>query len=242
MTVGLYDDCPVVTMAGYVGFTPQWLIFEEAAKSIYDNYGIEVFHAKEFHSTKYQFDGWRRIKKQTYAKEIYDAARDARALDLGISFSVRKSAYKQKKLETKLNANVSDYGFCFTGILNHLLNDAVFKEILGRNGVDITFIVEAGNDNDEDVKRIFNNIRSKYGLERKLNSIAFQPKDSSRALQLADFFAFYSRRHAEATERSGGEIPEENYFLQQMLDHIYTIGEVATDFHAKAPAGARPPS
>jgi hypothetical protein len=75
--------------------------------------------------------------------------------------------------------------------------------------------VEAGNDNDEDVKRTFNNIRAKYGLERKLNSIAFQPKNSSRALQLADFFAFYSRRHVEETERSGGAIPEENVFFER---------------------------
>ena len=199
-------------MAGYVGFLPQWLLFEQKAKIIYNNCGIELFHAKDFHSTRCQFEGWRRIKKQTYAKEIYDAGRDARALDLGISFSVRKAAYKQRKTETGLNANVSDYGFCFTGILNHLLRDAVFKEFLGRDGVDITFVVEAGNDNDEDVKRIFNNIRTKYRLERKLNSIAFQPKNSSRALQLPDFFAFYSRRHVEETERSGGAIPEENFF------------------------------
>jgi hypothetical protein len=176
-------------------------------------------------------EGWRRIKKQTYAKEIYDAGREARALDIGVTFSVRKDAYERRKLETGLNVNMSAYGFCFTAILNHFLRDPVFKEILGRNGVDITFVVEAGNDNDEDVRRIFNSLRAKYRLEHKLNSIAFQPKGSSRALQLADFFAFYSRRHVEATERSGGEMPEENYFIQQMHDHIYVIGEVAADFH-----------
>lgn len=229
---GTHDDCPVITMAGYVGFTPQWLLFEEAAKAIYGDYGIEVFHAKEFHSTRDQFKNWRRLKKQTYCKQIYDAGRDCRALDIGITFSVRKDAYEQRKRETGLNARTSAYGFCFTAILNHLLRDAVFKEILGRAGVDITFVVECGNANDEDLRRIFSEVRAKYGLERKLNSIALQPKDSSRALQLADFFAFYSRRHVEATERSGGELPEENFFLEQMQDHIYVIGEVATDFHA----------
>jgi len=228
---GTHDDCPVITMAGYVGFTPQWLLFEEAAKAIYENYGLVEFHSREFHRTEQPFDGWRRIKKQTYAKEIYDAGRDCRALEIGIAFSVRKDAYAKRKLETGLNAQMSAYGFCFSAILEHLLRDPVFKEILGRNGVDITFVIECGNANDGDVRRIFNETRAKYRLEHKLNSIAFQPKDSSRAIQLADFFAFYSRRHVEATERAGGEVPEENFYLQQMQDHIYVIGEVATDFH-----------
>jgi len=139
-------------------------------------------------------------------------------------------------IETGLNARTSAYGFCFTAILNHLLRDAVFTEILGRSGVDITFVVESGNANDDDVKRIFSEIRAKQRLEHKLNSIAFHPKDSSRALQLADFFAFYSRRHVEATERAGGQAPEEDFFIEHMQNHIYVIGEVATDFHAAKPA------
>jgi hypothetical protein len=89
---GTHDACPVITMAGYVGLAPQWAIFEQAVDSIY-HYQIRVFHATEFHETKGEFSGWPRIRKQSYAQNIYDAALDARALDIGIIFSVRKDAY-----------------------------------------------------------------------------------------------------------------------------------------------------
>jgi hypothetical protein len=109
------------------GWRPQWAIFERAADIIYHYQNMTFFHATEFHETKGEFKGWRRIRKQSYAQNIYDAARDARALDIGITFSVRKDAYAQRKRETGVNANVSAFGFCFTAILNHLLNDAVFS-------------------------------------------------------------------------------------------------------------------
>ena len=46
---GTTSDCPVITMAGYIGFAAGWADFEKAAAEIYSNYGIgEVFHARRF--------------------------------------------------------------------------------------------------------------------------------------------------------------------------------------------------
>lgn len=35
---GTASDCPVITMAGYIGFAPGWADFESAATEIYSNY------------------------------------------------------------------------------------------------------------------------------------------------------------------------------------------------------------
>jgi hypothetical protein len=232
---GTDDECPVITMAGYVGFFPGWLNFENAAKAVYDNFRFDVFHAKDFEATKNKFEGWRRIKKQSYAVEIYETAKIANCLELGISFSVLKANYIARKRETRLDPNMSAYGYCFQAIMNHLLRDKVFNEILGRDGVTIDFVIESGNKNDDNIKQLFFNIREKYSLEKKLNAIAFSPKESSRAIQLADFLAYYSRRHVEATEKANGVAPAENFYLELMQKNCYTIGEVATDFHATKP-------
>jgi hypothetical protein len=69
-----------------------------------------------------------------------------------------------------------------------------WNKLLGRNGVDISFVIEGGNKNDNNILNVFNAVRRKYKLENKLKSISFMNKDSSKALQLADFFAFFSRR------------------------------------------------
>jgi hypothetical protein len=77
-------------------------------------------------------------------------------------------------------------------------------------------------------------VREKYSLKKKLKSISFMAKDSSCAIQLADFFAFYSRRHVDESERSG-IIPVANFFNKQLTDGIHLIDYVATDFFVQKP-------
>jgi hypothetical protein len=116
-------------MAGYIGFAPGWADFERAATEIYSNYGIgEVFHARAFHASDNVFKGWSRIKKQTYACEICDAAKNAHAIEIGLTMSVLKSAYKKRKIETGLDRTMSSYGYCFGAIMNHLLVDEVLEQ------------------------------------------------------------------------------------------------------------------
>jgi hypothetical protein len=104
-------------------------------------------------------------KEQTYACEICDAAKNAHAIEIGLTMSVLKSAYKKRKIETGLDRTMSPYGYCFGAIMNHLLVDKVLEQILGRNGVDISFVIEGGNKNDNNILNVFNVVRRKYKLE-----------------------------------------------------------------------------
>jgi hypothetical protein len=223
-------------MAGYIGFAPGWADFEKAAAEIYSNYGIgEVFHARDFHASDNVFRGWSRIKKQTYAREICDAAKTAHAIEIGLTMSVLKSAYKQRKIETGLDRTMSPYGYCFGVIMNHLLVDEVLEKILGQNGVDISFIIEGGNKNDNNILNVFNAVRRKYKLENKLKSISFMDKESSKALQLADFFAYYSRRTVEKSEKNDRRPALIDFITRQLATGFHLIDHVATNFFVQDP-------
>ena len=149
--------------------------------------------------------------------------------------SVLKSAYKKRKIETGLDRTMSPYGYCFGVIINHLLVDEILERILGQNGVDIGFIIEGGNKNDNNILNVFNAVRHKYMLENKLKSISFMDKDSSKALQLADFFAYYSRRTVEKSEKNDRRPALMDFITSQLATGFHLIDHVATDFFVQDP-------
>jgi hypothetical protein len=232
---GTTPDSPVITLAGFVGFAQGWEAFERSAKEIYCNYEIATLHGKEFFSSDGEFTGWSRIKKQTFAWEVSKAARDARAIEIAISFSVRKETHAKRKAETGLDSTMSPYGYCFGAIIDQLLKDEVLEQILGRDGISLNFVVERGNRNDHNLLAIFNSIRSRYKIKDKRNSILFVGKDDSAAIQLADFFAFYSRRHVVAAEKNEGVAPPTDFINSRLIEGVHLIGIVATDFFVQDP-------
>lgn len=72
-----------------------------------------------------------------------------------------------------------------------------------------------------------------------MHSISFVSKDSCRAIQLADLFAFYSRRDGVAQLRARQE-GKESHTIDTMIKIIVEglphLGFVATDFGPDAPA------
>jgi hypothetical protein len=106
--------------------------------------------------------------------------------------------------------------------------------------VSLNFVVERGNRNDKNLLSIFNSIRSKYKIEDKLNSILFAGKDDSAAIQLADFFAFYSRRHVVAAEKNKGTAPPTDFINSRLIEGVHLIGIVATDFFVQDPRLLKP--
>ena len=76
--------------------------------------------------------------------------------------------------------------------MSRLVKDEGIKDTLALPDVDLSFVVERGNKNDNDILRRFNNIK-KQDPER-VASISFEPKKEKIALQAADFFAYFIRR------------------------------------------------
>jgi hypothetical protein len=78
-----------------------------------------------------------------------------------------------------------------------------------------------------------------HNLENVLRSLTFIPKGSCRAIQIADLFAFYSRRDSAAMEKAKRE-GLDNYQIETMIKIITEglphRGFVATDFGPDIPA------
>jgi hypothetical protein len=106
--------------------------------------------------------------------------------------------------------------------------------------------MEAGNKNNNEANDVFNDIRNKFRLQEVLRSLSFVSKESSRAIQMADLLAFYSRRSANSLylARKDGK----DAYRIDTMDRIIVDasglpyrGFVATDFeHDPTQAGQEP--
>ena len=159
-------------------------------------FGITVLHASDFHGTKRQFAGWTIEKKLAFVSELYALVRK-RCL-IGISVSIDKEGYRTAGERTGLNKNISAYGMCFNIIVESIHNA---PEIASFANQGVSFRVERGNKNDADVEQRFEYFAAHPELIGILDTMKFVDKEHSKAIQLADFLAYYSRRHAEKCER-----------------------------------------
>jgi hypothetical protein len=232
-------------MAGYVATVDQWAKFEGAARPLLRDWGVQTLHAKQFHDTNAEFTGWSAQRKIDFTVAVYRQLRQH--ANRGISVSTRKDTYKRRKQQTGLAVNSSPYGFCFTLVLNALLREHSLRPMINKDG--LTFILEAGNANDGDVQTTFANIKQRHHLTAQLHSLGFAEKNSSVALQVADFLAFHSRRYAEACEanrmssehdaaaRSGEvrDLPPVPLLLRLIRSSMPHTSMIAVDFHGEPP-------
>lgn len=179
---------PVVTMAGFIAPLAQWDVVEPATHEIMNRYEVPVFHAKEFHDTKPPFAKWSKIKKRTFVDEVFTAA-DGRIF--GLSMTVRKSAHLAAQSGGML-PSMSPYGVCFSALVLRAVLDPQVGPSVRKDGV--SFLVESGNKNNAELEEMFHNFSTAPAFEGALRSLTFIPKGSCRAIQIADLFAFYSRR------------------------------------------------
>lgn len=228
---GTDDRSPVITMAGYVALAHQWAVFDKRAKKLYARYGITQLHASDFHSTKGKFAGWSRDKKMQFVRDLFELVR--KSCVLGASVSVLKQDYKAAGLREGLNKNISAYGMCFNIIVEYIHN-AEAVAALAHHGV--SFRVENGNKNNPDVGQRFEYFAGHEKLVDVIKTMKFVDKAHSAAIQLADFLAFFSRRHAEKCERERNAKAQHDEPLATML-RIFEPhrGILANDFFGKRP-------
>jgi hypothetical protein len=192
---------PIVALAGYLASDIGWLEFERHVPVIFKRYGISSFHATDFEKTRGEFMGWSRIKKNSFIQDFFGTTADV--ISLGVSASVKKSTFVASGEFYRIAHNSSPIGFSFNMVLDWVLNHEAFVA----SGEPLAIVIEAGNKNAGDMKRVFHAVRAQHRLESVLRSIAFASKKSGYALQLADFLAYYSRRHAEACDKGGFGLP-----------------------------------
>jgi len=205
---GTDKQSPVLTMAGYVGLQPHWAAFEQSAAKIFTAYNVTSLHAVDFNATKNQFEGWPRTRKEAFIANLLWELK--KAAPFGVMASITKTAYAKAKSVGE-HTQQSPYGHCFGNVLDAIMWSNHMK-FAASKGASLSFAVERGNKNDRDVVRVFNKAKwdpRNLGAEKVLRSVEFADKNSSIALQMADFLAF-TRSPLGPPFRETEEIPRAN--------------------------------
>jgi len=224
---GKHAGSRITTVAGFVASAEQWKAFEEQVEPLFAEYGVTVLHATELHHTEGEFKGWRVIKKQSFVHKLTRVM--SPLVPLGVSMSALKSVYKDRAATSGRKRTVTPYTFCSNVILDWILRDVRVGRAANTEG--LSFILEAGNENNAEAEKNFNDVRGQHRLEDVLGSICFVPKKHCRAIQMADLIAFYSRRHGAALEQRS--LKPDDHALQMMNiinGNVPVRAFVATDF------------
>jgi hypothetical protein len=224
----------ITTLAGYVARDTAWAAFETAVEPIFEQAKVGVLHAKELEDTDGDFKGWKVIKKQAFVARICRVLSEHSML--GVSFSAVKQTYAKRAAESTRKRTVTPYSFCFENIIDWLLRDVRTGRAVWDEGV--ALILECGHENNPEAEQEFYAVRKLHKLDGVLRSISFVPKTDCRAIQVADLFAFYSRRHGAGMEKAVRE-GRNNFVPEQMMKIISERGQhrafVANDFGPDAP-------
>ena len=231
---GTDRNSPIVTMGGYVGLLPAWMEFEVGGRAVLDRYSVEVLHAKEFYDTKGDFEGWSRTKKCDFVSQLQEQILGK--FDLAVSFSIVKAEFLKAKKAHNVAHRESAFGYCFRTIVRKMLDDSVLKLALGRGQQDITFVLESGDENAGDARRIFDEAKKLSPWhDRVLRSFGFADKKSSVGLQIGDLLAVTLRKHADKYSPDKGLAPASE--ILKILDHkIYLMSDVAYEFRGGSKA------
>lgn len=192
---------PIVTLAGFAAPKAIWESLEPNLDAVLNGYGVAVLHTKEFHDTKPPFKNWKRLKKRSFADELFATSHGQ---IYGLSITVSKKDFELAKKQQGGWENMSAIGVCFSAIMTRIVTDPHIGPAVKMHGV--SFFVEGGNRNNAEIERFFNQMAQHPTFEGVLRSISFIGKDTCRAIQLADFFAFYSRRHMRDHARFSGKL------------------------------------
>ncbi len=94
-------------------------------------------------------------------------------------------------------------------------------------------MLESGHENNGEAEQTFHSVRNEHGIEDILHSISFVPKGHCRAIQLADLFAFYSRRNGVAelkAHRDGRDMYDMEMMTRVLTENLPHRSFVATAY------------
>lgn len=230
---------PVALVAGYIARDTEWERFEAEVEPWFIENKVPILHATDLKGTRGAFAGWPILKKQAFVSRICQA-RNPHVM-LGMSMAIEKASYDAYRKSKEPERTSSLYSLCFNVIVDWIFRDRRLGKFSNDEGV--AFILECGHENNAEAQDVFYEVRKRHGLEALMHSISFVPKDRCRAIQLADLYAFYSRRNDVAAlkaQAAGKETYPTEMMLRIITQGTPHRGYVATGFahHANL---ARPP-
>jgi Protein of unknown function (DUF3800) len=231
----------VTTLAGYIARDEQWKTFETEVERWFAEFGVGLLHAKDLHNTDGEFKGWTVLRKQSFVARLGQTM--SHHLMMGLSMSAHKETYEVRASESGRKRTVRPYTFCFNVIVDWIMRDIRLGGWSNSEGV--AFILEQGHDNNAEVEVEFAAIREIHSdIAHLLHLIKFVPKTDSRAIQMADLIAFYSRRDSAAMLKayeSGRSEYQTDVMIRIITEGLPHRGFVATDYDQEGGPSWRPP-
>jgi hypothetical protein len=222
-------ESAITTVAGYVGACPDWLTFEAAADQICKDHNVAVIHGVDFHHGRKSFKGWGSVEKEKFTSQLQEAIKPAATM--GITQSSVVADFEKVKKEYKVAQQESVYGHCFRRIVGIVLDDPVVRFWFNEMpGADVHFILEEGCKNRPDVERIWDELKRISPMRGRLSALTFAPKDSTRALQMADFLAYHSRRYLGKYDEQRDQHAPEPKIISILRDGVHIVDGVDYGF------------
>jgi Protein of unknown function (DUF3800) len=209
-------DMRIATMAGFVATAEDWSKLELDWDEILKKYDIPILHAKEFNDGRHPFTTWSKSKRRQLADDLFSSAKEKMG---GVSVAVRRVDVAKTKTELKKLQEMSPIGICFALIM-HQLVQKLHPTVMEKG---LSFFVESGNSNNAEIKKYFQNMGKAKALAPALKEINFIDKNSCRAIQIADFLAFYSRRRLQKYDITNGKLLLPNCQFLDIIERYVPI-------------------
>ncbi len=171
-------------------------------------FGVSNLHSKDLRSTKGQFKDWDRARKIEFLAHLFGQAKTSDVCGLSVSFT--KGLAKSFQKAAKQNHGSLPLGMAFGVAISQVCSGTGLPQLPKNKSV--AFVVERGNKNNAQIKRDFSKLKSNSNAPLA-SSLSFERKNDSYAIQLADFWALYSRRLANESLKNG-----ENFNITRLME------------------------
>ncbi|WP_158272163.1 DUF3800 domain-containing protein [Marinicauda salina] len=188
----------VTALAGYYAPNDNWAAYEREAAEIYRDFGIETLHTNRFHNCRDDFEGWSFEYRDAFLTQLFGAAKDNNIA--GVSFCITGNVVRDFKRASKKTAQFSALGMLFGMLTTTVCDNIGLLELSGPRNV--SFFIESGNKNNRNISNIYKSLRNE-GKMQLVDELEFIQKHECLAIQLADFWAYYSRRYASKAIQTG---------------------------------------
>ena len=198
---------PLMTIAGFLGTSPQWRKVARELKTIKRLLGFKEFHAVEFKGKKDDFDGWSDEKCMQLINALARIVREdlTQAISITLPHDMYVTHYRDTPFEKRMPV-YSQYGVCLYTILEHLVQ--VLEKVPGKHRLDL--MVEDGHKNAGAAHVVFRHTREYLQFKNAdiLGTVALVKKKEDELLMMANFQAHASGvfAHMEAKYRTRMEV------------------------------------
>jgi hypothetical protein len=180
----------VFYVAGYVGYTDDWVHFNRKWRELLRRNDLPYFHMTDFVARCGFYKGWSEEKRLAVMKRIVTLG--SNAVRLGVAATLLPDDYERlSESDRKLIPN--PYGLCLTACI------AKTARLLQRQGVrdSVAYVFEAGDAGQGTTRLALEELLANPARRRKyaFHSLSYAQKAAAVGLQLADVFAYETGRY-----------------------------------------------